>query len=716
MTLKLSFAGFDYVADVDGSYANANSLTAMISATASNSVALTDDYGINPSTSSIYADYSTGTTTGNTETIANLTATITKAEADGLTVMVRPLVDFTVDATAAMLRSTDGTQYVNGDWRAYYVPTSTATFFQSYDTMIVAQARAAQAGGAQLFDIGTELDQLTGPAYLTQWTKIINDVKAVFSGKLTYSAISSNDLSPWQYGGGAPAAGTGDITTQVSFWSQLDYIGIDEYAAVSDAMNGGVNPDPTLVQLIAGWENAPTDPTTRAMTGGLSLIQYYENVSQALGKPLLFTELGYNSAPDAASQPFYTSSTTYDPALQANLYQAFLTAWHDQGNLSLRGVYIWNWEPNPASVGAGSVPNWTPQGNTGSLQVIQAGYSAATACFADGTRIATPAGDIAVGALREGMLVLNAAGEPQPVRWIGHRHVDLRTHPRPAEVRPVRVCAQAFGTGMPHRDLFLSPDHAVFTGGVLIPVRYLVNGRTIRRETRDTVRYFHVELARHDILMAEGLACESFLDTGNRADFDNGGTVARMHPGFALRVWREQACAPLVTDGPALAAARASLLDRAALFGHRITADPDMHLLVGNQALRPAMDGRWRRFILPTPASGLRLVSRSTVPAEIHVAANDHRRLGVAVSGLVLDGTVIPLSDRCLGSGWHDIEDRGDNAGWRWTDGDAGLALSGGRCLDIALAITERYWHDDVDTNPGHSGMRAEPCALTRRR
>ena len=112
--------------------------------------------------------------------------------------MVRPLVDFTADATAAMLKAGDGTQYANGDWRAYYAPTSTTVFFDSYDTMIVAQAKAAQAGGAQILDIGTELDQLTGPAYLTQWTKIIADVKAVFTGKLTYSAISDDDLSPWQ--------------------------------------------------------------------------------------------------------------------------------------------------------------------------------------------------------------------------------------------------------------------------------------------------------------------------------------------------------------------------------------------------------------------------------------------------------------------------------------------------------------------------------------
>lgn len=580
MTLKLTFAGFNYVADIDGSYASANSLASMISSTASNSVALTDDYGINPSTNSIYGDYNTATTTGNTETIAHLTSTIKAAEKDGLTVMVRPLVDFTVDATPATLKSSDGTQYANGDWRAYFKPTNTTTFFNSYDSMIVAQAKAAQAGGAQLLDIGTELDQLTGAAYLSEWTKIITDVRAVFSGKLTYSAISDDDLSPWQYGGGHPAAGTGDITTQVSFWNQLDYIGIDEYAAIWDAQNGGANPDPTLAQLIAGWENTPTDPTTKAMTGGLSLIKYYENVAATLNKPLLFTEIGYNSAPDAASQPFFTSSSTYDPTLQANLYKAFFTAWQDKGNTSLQGVYIWNWEPDPSTVGAGTNPSWTPQGNTGSLQEIKAGFSAATACYAAGTRIATINGECCVENLVVGDLVKVHGGGGEhhaPIVWLGHRHVDCTTHPQPHDVWPVRVRSGAFGPGVPHRDLLLSPDHAVFVAGdaedgaqgVLIPIRYLINDATITREPVDRITYWHVELPRHDIILAEGLAAESYLDTGNRRAFTNYGPVIDLHPDFGRDAWDTRACAPLVLSGPRLAATRRKLHDGANSLGHR---------------------------------------------------------------------------------------------------------------------------------------------------
>jgi hypothetical protein len=125
----------------------------------------------------------------------------------------------------------------------------------------------------------------------------------------------------------------------------------------------------------------------------------------------------------------------------------------------------------------------------------------------------------------------------------------------------MRVVAGAFGDGLPHRGLFLSPDHAVFIDGVFIPIRYLVNGRTIRQEPRAAVSYWHVELERHDVLLAEGLPSESYLDTGNRCAFVNGGVAVQMHPDFALHVWDTKACALLVRDGVKLHAARKRMLE-----------------------------------------------------------------------------------------------------------------------------------------------------------
>ncbi len=143
--------------------------------------------------------------------------------------------------------------------------------------------------------------------------------------------------------------------------------------------------------------------------------------------------------------------------------------------------------------------------------------------------------------------------------WLGHRQVDCRRHPKPADVWPIRVQAHAFADGQPHRDLLLSPDHAVFVDGVLIPVRYLVNGATVAQERRDAVTYWHVELARHDVILAEGMPCESYLDTGNRDAFANGGGAVRLHAEFGRRTWDADGCAPLVVAGPRLAQARERL-------------------------------------------------------------------------------------------------------------------------------------------------------------
>jgi hypothetical protein len=141
-------------------------------------------------------------------------------------------------------------------------------------------------------------------------------------------------------------------------------------------------------------------------------------------------------------------------------------------------------------------------------------------CFAGGTRLLTSRGEVAVEELRAGDLMPTIrGGHLARVCWIGHRHVDLRGHPRPWDVHPVRVRAHAFGRGQPSRDLWLSPDHAVCVDGVLMPVRYLLNSATVVQEAAERITYWHVELEAHDVLLAEGLACESYLDTGNRSAF-----------------------------------------------------------------------------------------------------------------------------------------------------------------------------------------------------
>jgi len=189
-------------------------------------------------------------------------------------------------------------------------------------------------------------------------------------------------------------------------------------------------------------------------------------------------------------------------------------------------------------------------------------------CFAAGTRIATLRGPVEVEALHEGDLLLTRfAPSPQPIKWIGTRRVDCRRHPRPWAVRPVKIAAGAFASDIPKRDLLLSPDHAIHMQGVLIPVKYLINDVSVVQLEASDVTYYHVELACHDVVMAEGLAVETYLDSGDRDSFANPGTVLRLYPRFgpagpeAMLRWEAEACAPLAVRGPPVEEAR-RLLER----------------------------------------------------------------------------------------------------------------------------------------------------------
>jgi 2',3'-cyclic-nucleotide 2'-phosphodiesterase (5'-nucleotidase family) len=191
-------------------------------------------------------------------------------------------------------------------------------------------------------------------------------------------------------------------------------------------------------------------------------------------------------------------------------------------------------------------------------------------CFAAGTRIATPHGLVTVETLREGDLVTVALGsEHSTVVWVGYREVDCLQHPEPTKVWPVRVKAGALGPRMPVRDLYLSPDHAIFVEEVLIPIKHLINGTSIAQIAVDTVTYYHVELERHDILLAEGLPAESYLDAGDRGNFSNADGPIRLFPDFsgaaaAAMVWEAFGCAPLRIVGAEVEMVRRRLADRAA--------------------------------------------------------------------------------------------------------------------------------------------------------
>jgi hypothetical protein len=144
-------------------------------------------------------------------------------------------------------------------------------------------------------------------------------------------------------------------------------------------------------------------------------------------------------------------------------------------------------------------------------------------CFLHGTRIRTPEGEIAVEDLAIGALVTTLNG-PLPVKWIGRQRFKKDSASWHWSVAPIRVARFALSDRYPRRDLYLSPHHSLLIDGFLIPVQWLVNGRSIVLDTldeSDVVDYFHIELETHEVVFAEGAPAETLLITNDREHFTN---------------------------------------------------------------------------------------------------------------------------------------------------------------------------------------------------
>ena len=306
-------------------------------------------------------------------------------------------------------------------------------------------------------------------------------------------------------------------------------------------------------------------------------------------------------------------------------------------------------------------------------------------CFVRGSRLLTPHGYRAGEDLKPGDPLITASGARRPVRWIGRRTLDLG----PSAARdalPVLITPGAFGPGLPARPLRLSPSHCVHTGGVLIPVTHLVNGATIIREmSASAMTYYHVELDRHDILLAEGLPCESYFDDGNRGALYQ--EVGRRSPA-------RKPFAAIVTRGARLAAVRARLHAVALGAGFSLTYWPSLRAVAAGQSVVPSIvaNGRWRmaRFVFPCPVREITLLSAVASPADTDPASQDRRELGVCLD---------IAGDMQLGQGFYprDVQDDGI-----WMGRVAALRLPRPEAeFTLPLAAIAQSWVRPVDAKGG---------------
>jgi hypothetical protein len=356
-------------------------------------------------------------------------------------------------------------------------------------------------------------------------------------------------------------------------------------------------------------------------------------------------------------------------------------------------------EPDLTSLGTNSLtveyhPLSVDSGGTTALPDITLTVTDDVLCFVRGTLIKTTRDEVAVEQLAVGDRVLTQHGDARSIIWIGVGQV-LATRGQRSAATPVIVKRGALADNVPRRDLHITKGHALFIDGVLIPVEFLINHRSIVWNDRaQEVTVYHIELSTHDVLIADGAPAESYRDDGNRWLFRNANSGWGLPP--------QEPCAPVLTGGSLVDAIWRRLLERA---GPRsslpLTDDPDLHLLVDGKRI-DALEQRDDAYVFRLPARPrkVRIYSRAGTPQELGLARDD-RPLGVAIRRIVLAQArrqrAIEANAASLTEGFHAFE-AGNR--FRWTDGDAAVppelfaGMTGPGMLMLHLGAATQYPDD----------------------
>jgi len=333
-------------------------------------------------------------------------------------------------------------------------------------------------------------------------------------------------------------------------------------------------------------------------------------------------------------------------------------------------------------------------------------------CYMIGTRIRTAHGEVTVDTLQTGDQVsVRRNGEEiqETVKWVGYSSVDLARHVHVEEAAPIRIRQSAIADDQPARDLVLSPEHCLILNGVCVPAKLLVNGGSIVSERNHApFTYYHVELDRHGILLAENTPAESYLDTGNRSVFNNSAEPRPLYPAFRLNAdasrWVTDACAPLAKVLDEVEPIWRRLAERSVKIGYPIpamqtTEDAGLHVVADDRIIRPmSADKTHYVFLIPPGATSIVLASRFCIPSDKMISSQrDTRRLGVCVNWISIwcgsYEVMLPADHPALEAGWNAVE-RDAAVVWRWTDGKASIPwrnVSGSALLTVRCTCFEEY-------------------------
>lgn len=225
---------------------------------------------------------------------------------NGIEVMLKPQIWISRGAFTGKI-----TMSSEEDWKALE---------ESYYKFIITYAELAEETNVSILCIGTELEQFVKNRPLF-WENLIKKIRGIYKGKLTYAAN-------W------------DEYPRVSFWNNIDYIGIDAYFPLSQEKT------PSVEQLKIGWQ--PWKEKIKV-------------ISESNNKPILFTEFGYRSMDYTAKKPWLVDRNDENVNLtaQANALTAiFSEFWNEDW---FAGGYVWKWFTNHQKSGGVDNNRFTPQ-------------------------------------------------------------------------------------------------------------------------------------------------------------------------------------------------------------------------------------------------------------------------------------------------------------------------------------------------------------------
>lgn len=308
--------GFGFKSDWNGEFRTSAAHAAMegLAATHANSISIAPRlFTAGKNANDVIAD------PGKTESDANIAATIVDAHNLGLSVLLKP-----------MITGLDGTN------QGQLAPSDVDAFFASYKAEMLDLARVAEQNHVEMLSIGNELSKLSGEQYRDHWVDLIDSVRAVYHGQLTYAAAT-------------------DEAINVSFWDKVDDIGVNAYPPLT------TKTDPTVNEMVAAWNNVSANDYWAAVMDHKSPVDFLHSLAVEHNKPVLLTETGYRSVDGTNIAPGgWSGSNTQDVQEQHDAFDAFFQVWGSEGGSWFKGAHIWDWDPTNTYSPTGYSPMGKP--------------------------------------------------------------------------------------------------------------------------------------------------------------------------------------------------------------------------------------------------------------------------------------------------------------------------------------------------------------------